>query len=197
MKVTNFAKLRVIDYTGQPDHTPYLYGIAYFSDTYHAAFDFDPRTRKITMRRKDGKGWTYNDRPSRARIEAILAVIDPQWRDALKEAERLHAEQVAWQQKRAAYFIRRSAAEPLHEACIELVRAAREGGSFDDAIRKATDALAVAAGRDRREFIVTDRTNPGLTHRARHSTIDLALTEFLMGREKPPVPNSIIIRAAD
>ena len=91
----------------------------------------------------------------------------------------------------------RSAAEPLHEACIELVRAAREGGSFDDAIRKATDALAVAAGRDRREFIVTDRTNPGLTHRARHSTIDLALTEFLMGREKPPAPNSIIIRAAD
>ncbi len=36
MKVTNFAKLRVIDYTGQPDHTPYLYGIAYFSDTYHS-----------------------------------------------------------------------------------------------------------------------------------------------------------------
>ena len=69
--------------------------------------------------------------------------------------------------------------------------------STDDAIRKATDALAVAAGRDRREFIVTDRTNPGLTHRARHSTIDLALTEFLMGREKPPAPNSIIIRAAD
>ena len=71
---TNFAKLRVIDYTGQPDHTPYLYGIAYFSDTYHAAFDFDPRTRKITMRRKDGKGWTYNDRPSRARIEAIDSI---------------------------------------------------------------------------------------------------------------------------
>ena len=161
MKVTNFAKLRVIDYTGQPDHTPYLYGIAYFSDTYHAAFDFDPRTRKITMRRKDGKGWTYNDRPSRARIEAILAVIDPQWRDALKEAERLHAEQVAWQQKRAAYFIRRSAAAPsrgLHRT---------------------------RPRRPRRRQL--RRCDPQGDRR----------TEFLMGREKPPAPNSIIIRAAD
>lgn len=196
MKVTNFAKVRVIDYTGRPDQKPYLYGVAYFSDTYHAAFDFDPITRKITMRRKDGNGWTYNDRPSRARIEAILAIVDPLWADALKDAERLHADQVAWQQKRAAYFIRRSAAEPLHAACVELVRAAREGGGFDEAIRRATDALAIASGRDRREFVITDPAHPGIKHRTRHSSIDLALTEFLMGQEKPPGPNLVIKASA-
>lgn len=193
MKVTTFTKAKVVDFTGQPDQAPYLYAVAYFSDGYHAAFDFRPQTRKVTMRRKDGAGWTYNDRPSRARIEAILAAVDPIWTDALAEAERLHADQVAWNQERAAFFMRRSASEPLHAACAALVAAAEQGQPFDEAIQLAANALAIAAGENHHAFVITDRNRPGVTHKVRHASSELAFNNYRLSLERRPAPSTISV----
>lgn len=196
MKVSTFIKAKVVDFTGRADQAPYLFAIAYFSDGYHAAFDFDPRSRKVTMRRKDGEGWTYNDRPSRARIEAVLAAVDPLWAEALQDAERLHADQLAWNRERAAFFMRRSASEPLHAACAALIAAANRGGPFEAAIRLATDALAIADGQNRQPFVITDRSRPGVTHQVRHGSPELALTDYRMSLDRRPGPSTITVAPA-
>ena len=195
MKVSTFAKAVALEYTGLPDHTPFLRAVAYFSDGYSAEFDFDPRSRIVRMRRRDGAGWIYNDRPSQARVTAILDAVAPIWQAALEDAKRALADQQAWDAERLAYFFRRAAFEPMHAACIELVAATAEGRDLTRAVALARTALQVSVGRDRREFIITDTKRPGVKTKVHHSSIDLALREHLMSHAQRPDPRQISIKA--
>ncbi len=194
MKVSTFAKAVALEYTGLPGQNPYLRAVAYFSDGYSAEFDFNPRSRLVRMRRREGVGWTYNDRPSQARVAAILDAVTPIWDAALEDAQRAHVDQKAWDAERIAYFVRRAAFEPMHAACIELVAATVEGRDLTRAVELARTALQVSVGRDRREFIITDTKRPGVKTTVHHSSSDLALREHLMSLPQRPDPRQISIK---